>query len=136
MRVVLQRVTRAEVRVDGEVVGRIGHGYLLLAGFSADDTDDALHWMAAKIIGLRLFPAAIDAGEGSRAADTSSFDSSLSDVNGGILVVSQFTLYADARKGRRPSFSAAAPPQVANELYERFIAILRAQAPADRKSVV
>ncbi|MGH7444816.1 MAG: D-aminoacyl-tRNA deacylase [Longimicrobiales bacterium] len=145
MRVVLQRVARAEVRVDGDVVGRIGHGYLLLAGFSAGDTEDTLEWMAAKIVGLRLFPAGTDASDdhvaasrvppadsaidAPRAVATSSFDSSLADVNGAILVVSQFTLYADARKGRRPSFSAAAPPEIANELYERFVAALRAHAP-------
>ncbi|MGH7444645.1 MAG: D-aminoacyl-tRNA deacylase [Longimicrobiales bacterium] len=125
MRVVLQRVKRAEVRVDGDVVGRIGNGYLLLAGFSADDTEDTLDWMAAKIVGLRLFPD----GGGPSAPGTSSFDRSLADVNGGLLVVSQFTLYGDTRKGRRPSFSTAAPPEIATALYERFVAVLREQAP-------
>lgn len=118
MRVVVQRVTRAEVRVAGEVVGRIDHGLLLLAGFSASDGEDTLAWMAAKIPSLRIFRAS----EGD-----SSFERSLEDVNGGLLVVSQFTLYGDARKGRRPSFIEAAPPTEAERLYERFVELLRAQ---------
>ncbi|HEU5210513.1 MAG TPA: D-aminoacyl-tRNA deacylase [Longimicrobiales bacterium] len=118
MRVVVQRVTRAEVRVAGEVVGRIDQGLLLLAGFNASDDEDTLAWMAAKIPSLRIF----------RASDgDSSFERSLADVNGGLLVVSQFTLYGDARKGRRPSFIEAAPPAEAERLYERFIELLRAQ---------
>ncbi len=106
MRVVLQRVSRAEVRVDGRVTG--------LAGFAHADTDDALVWMADKILGLRLFSDA--AGKMNLA---------LADVHGGVLVVSQFTLYGDTTKGRRPSFVDAAPPEVAVPLYERFVALLR-----------
>lgn len=118
MRVVVQRVARAEARVAGERVGRIDQGLLLLAGFKASDDEDTLAWMAAKIPSLRIF----------RASDgDSSFERSLADVNGGLLVVSQFTLYGDTRKGRRPSFIEAAPPAEAERLYERFIELLRAQ---------
>lgn len=119
MRVVLQRVSRAEVRIDGRVAGRIGRGYALLVGFRAGDDEDALRWMAEKIVGLRLFPD--DEGKMNRALD---------EVTGGLLVVSQFTLYGDTRKGRRPSFIDAAPPAVAIPLYDRFIEILRSTAPA------
>jgi D-tyrosyl-tRNA(Tyr) deacylase len=118
MRVVLQRVSRAEVRIDGRVTGKIDRGFLLLSGFSRTDSDDTLSWMADKVIGLRLFA---DAEEKMNLA--------LEDVNGGILVVSQFTLYGDARKGRRPSFIDAAPPEIAIPLYEKFIALLKQKAP-------
>jgi D-tyrosyl-tRNA(Tyr) deacylase len=115
--VVLQRVSRAEVRVDGRVTGAIGPGYVVLAGFAPSDSDEPLAWMAEKIVGLRLFGD--DEGKMNRA---------LADVGGGLLVVSQFTLYGDARKGRRPSFTDAAPPDVAVPLYERFVALLRERA--------
>ncbi|HEY8470143.1 MAG TPA: D-aminoacyl-tRNA deacylase [Longimicrobiales bacterium] len=118
MRVVLQRVARAEVRVGGRTVGRIGTGYLLLVGLRADDTEEKLRWMADKVVGLRLFPDAD--GKMNRALD---------EVGGGLLVVSQFTLYGDAQKGRRPSFIEAAPPEVAIPLYERFVQLLRERAP-------
>ena len=114
MRVLLQRVTRAEVRVDERVTGRIGRGYLLLLGFTHDDTEAQAARMAEKVTGLRLFPDA----EGK-------MNLALADVGGAALVVSQFTLYGDARKGRRPSFIAAARPDVALLLYERFIVLLR-----------
>ena len=114
MKVVLQRVSRAEVRVAGRVTGSIGTGFLVLAGFAPTDNDAILTWMAEKIAGLRVFGDA--AGKMNLA---------LADVGGGILVVSQFTLYGDARKGRRPSFVDAAPPDVAIPLYERFVALLR-----------
>ncbi len=117
MRVVLQRVSRAAVRVDGKTVGEIGRGFLVLAGFAPTDADAALEWMAEKILGLRLFGDA----EGKMNRD-------LAEVGGAVLVVSQFTLYGDARKGRRPSFIAAAPPEIAIPLYERFVAMLRANA--------
>ncbi|MDZ7632385.1 MAG: D-aminoacyl-tRNA deacylase [Gemmatimonadaceae bacterium] len=113
MRVLLQRVTRAEVRVDDRVTGRIERGYLLLVGLTHDDTEARLAWMAEKVAGLRLFPDA----EGK-------MNLALADVGGAVLVVSQFTLYGDARKGRRPSFIDAARPEVAIPLYERFIALL------------
>ena len=114
MRVVLQRVSRAEVRVDGTPVGRIGVGFVVLAGFAAGDTEETLAWMADKILHVRLFGDA--AGKMNR---------SLAEAEGALLVVPQFTLYGDARKGRRPSFTDAAPPEVAVPLYERFVALLR-----------
>lgn len=114
MRVVLQRVSRAAVSVDGETVGSIAAGFLLLVGFKADDGAANLQWMADKIVGLRLFPDADD-----------KMNRDLEEVGGSVLVVSQFTLYADARKGRRPSFVDAAPPDQATALYEEFVEDLR-----------
>jgi D-tyrosyl-tRNA(Tyr) deacylase len=102
------------VRVDGKTVGEIERGFLVLAGFVPTDTDATLDWMAEKILGLRLFGDA----EGKMNLD-------LAAVQGAVLVVSQFTLYGDASKGRRPSFIAAAPPATAIPLYERFVALLR-----------
>ncbi len=112
----LQRVSRAAVRVDGQAVGAIGRGFLVLAGFAPADTEPALAWMADKIAGLRLFADA----EGK-------MNLPLAEVAGGgaVLVISQFTLYGDASKGRRPSFVDAAPPAQAEGLYERFVALLR-----------
>lgn len=114
MRVVLQRVSRAKVTVDGRVTGQIGAGLLLLVGFAEGDTPDTLRWMAGKAVDLRVFRD--DAGRMNR---------SVLEAGGGVLVVSQFTLYGDARKGRRPSFVGAAPPEVAIPLYEQFIDILK-----------
>ena len=117
MRVLIQRVSRAEVRIDGRIAGRIGAGFCLLVGFTHGDSDEHVAWMADKVIGLRLF--ADEDGKMNRA---------LSEVDGGaLLVVSQFTLYGDARKGRRPSFVDAARPEAAIPLYERFIDLLRAR---------
>ena len=114
MRVLLQRVSRAEVRVGDRVTGRIDRGYLLLVGFTHGDSEAALVWMADKVVGLRLFADSED-----------KMNLALADVNGALLVVSQFTLYGDAAKGRRPSFIDAAPPAIAVPLYERFVALLR-----------
>jgi D-tyrosyl-tRNA(Tyr) deacylase len=114
MRLLLQRVSRAEVRVDGRVAGRIGRGFLLLVGLTHGDGEEQLAWMADKVAGLRLFGDA----EGK-------MNLGLADVGGACLVVSQFTLYGDAQKGRRPSFVDAARPEVAVPLYERFVALLR-----------
>ena len=114
MRVVLQRVSRAEVRIEGKVVGRIGRGLLLLVGFRREDGPDTIEWMADRVRGLRIFPD--DAGK---------MNLSLDEVRGELLVVSQFTLYGDTRKGRRPSFVEAAPPEIAIPLYETFIEALR-----------
>jgi len=114
VRVVLQRVKRAEVRVEGRVTGKVGPGFLVLAGFAPTDSDVQLTWMAEKILGLRVFGDA----EGKMNRD-------LAEVNGGVLVVSQFTLYGDASKGRRPSFIDAAPPSLAIPLYEKFVALLK-----------
>jgi len=97
--------------------GAVGKGVLLLVGFRSGDAEEALAWMADKIVGLRIFPDA----EGR-------MNRSLVEVGGAILVVSQFTLYGDVRKGRRPSFVAAAPPEVAIPMYERFVALLRERA--------
>ena len=115
MRIVLQRVSRAKVTVDRRVTGEIGRGLLLLAGFTQGDTDEALAWMAKKVVQLRIFPD--DEGKMNRSVD---------EADGGILVVSQFTLYGDARKGNRPSFIDAARPEIAIPLYERFVELLRA----------
>lgn len=112
MRVVLQRVDRAAVRIDGRTVGSIGRGLLVLAGFAPDDDDDRLRWMADKLQGLRIFPDV----DGRMNLD-------LAEAGGALLVVSQFTLYGDASKGRRPSFIGAAPPEMARRLYERFLAL-------------
>lgn len=119
MRVLVQRVSRAEVRIsDGEagpqVAGRIGRGLLLLVGFTHDDDDARLAWMADKVAGLRLFA---DADE--------KMNLSIADIGGAMLVVSQFTLYGDAQKGRRPSFIDAARPELAIPLYDRFVVLLR-----------
>ena len=120
MRVVLQRVSRAEVRVDGEVVGRIPRGFVVLAGFHASDGEEQLRWMAAKLVSLRLFPD--EHGRMNRSIDELR-------PPGGLLLVSQFTLYGDAQKGRRPSFVDAAPPAEAERLYELFVRICRELAP-------
>ena len=119
MRVLVQRVSRAEVRVDGGHVGRIGAGLLLLVGFTGTDGDAELAWMADKVLGLRIFA---DAGGKMNLA--------LAERGGGVLVVSQFTLYGDVRKGKRPSFVDAARPEVAVPLYEGFVARLRAAGVA------
>lgn len=110
----MQRVSRAAVRVDGQTVGAIGRGFCVLAGFKSDDTDEKLRWMADKISGLRVFADA-----------TGKMNLALTDVGGSLLVISQFTLYGDATKGRRPSFIDAARPEVAEPLYRSFVAMLR-----------
>ena len=115
MRVLVQRVSRAEVRVAGQALAGIGRGLLLLVGFTHSDREDQLAWMADKVSGLRIFSDA--AGKMNLA---------LAEVGGGILVVSQFTLYGDAAKGKRPSFVDAARPEQAVPLYRRFIDLLRA----------
>ena len=114
MRAVIQRVSEARVTVDGEEAGRIGHGLTVLLGIAANDTKTDADYLTEKIVGLRIFPDA----EGK-------FDRSVQEVKGSILVVSQFTLYGDCRKGRRPSFSAAATPDQALPLYEYFINALK-----------
>ncbi len=116
MRVLLQRVSRAEVRVDGRVTGRIGCGFCLLVGFTGTDADEQCVWMADKVTGLRLFGDA-----------DGKMNLGLADVSGALLVVSQFTLYGDAEKGRRPSFVDAARAEQAIPLYERFVLLLRAR---------
>jgi D-tyrosyl-tRNA(Tyr) deacylase len=114
MRLLLQRVSRAEVRVDERVTGRIGTGYLLLVGFTHTDSELQVVWMAEKVAGLRLFADA--AGK---------MNLGLSDVGGALLVVSQFTLAAETRKGTRPGFSTAAAPTDGERLYDYFVAAAR-----------
>ena len=114
MRLVLQRVMSASVRVDGNVTGEIGRGYLVLFGAGEGDTEDECRRLADKMIGLRIFPDSED-----------KINLSLGDVGGGLLIVPQFTLYADCRKGKRPNFIQAAKPDEANRLYEYFVAYCR-----------
>ena len=114
MRVVLQRVSKASVTIDGRLTGDIGRGFCLLVGFTHGDTGEQVDWMAEKVAGLRLFSDA--AGK---------MNLGLDDVSGAVLVISQFTLYGDSSKGRRPSFIDAARPETAIPLYERFVAALR-----------
>lgn len=114
MRALLQRVARAEVRVGERVTGRIARGLLVLIGFTHADGDEQLAWMADKILGLRIFGDAED-----------KLNLSVVDVGGACLVVSQFTLYGNAERGRRPSFIDAAAPERAIPLYQRFVAMLR-----------
>ncbi len=116
MRVLLQRVSRASVVVEGSIVSAIGQGLVALVGVGHGDSDEQAAWLAKKIAGLRIFEDA----EGK-------FNLSVQDVGGEVLIVSQFTLHADARKGRRPSFVGAAPPEVAEPLVERFAEMLRAE---------
>jgi D-tyrosyl-tRNA(Tyr) deacylase len=112
--VLLQRVARAEVRVGERVTGRIGAGLLVFVGFTGSDTEEQVAWMAEKIAGLRIFS---DAEQKMNLA--------VADIGGSALVVSQFTLYGDAQKGRRPSFIDAARPDQAIPLYEQFVALMR-----------
>ncbi|MGH7524616.1 MAG: D-aminoacyl-tRNA deacylase [Gemmatimonadales bacterium] len=116
MRVVVQRVTQAAVRINDAVAGAIDHGFMLLVGFTQGDTTVTVEWMADKVAGLRVFND--DAGKMNR---------DLAETGGAVLVVSQFTLYGDAAKGRRPSFLASARPEVAIPLYEAFLAALRSR---------
>lgn len=110
MRAVLQRVTRASVRIEGETVGEIGVGLLVLLGVARDDTDEDARYLLEKLTGLRVF-----------ADEEGRMNLSVAEVGGALLVVSQFTLYGDVRRGRRPSWIEAAPPEVAEPLYEHFV---------------
>jgi D-tyrosyl-tRNA(Tyr) deacylase len=110
MRAVVQRVSRASVTIDGESAGSIGAGLVVLLGVTHDDTADNAKWLAEKVAGLRIFNDA----DGKMNRD-------LGDVNGAMLIISQFTLYGDCKKGKRPSFIDAAPPPIAIPLYEAFI---------------
>jgi len=113
MRIVVQRVTKASVSVDGKVVGHIGPGLVVLLGVARDDGEKQVRFLASKVANLRIF-----------ADEQSKFNLSALEVGAEALVVSQFTLYGDARKGRRPSFSKAAPPEIAEPLVEAFVAFL------------
>ena len=114
MRAVVQRVSRGSVSVDGKVVGAIGRGVVVLVGVTHDDTEEQSEWLARKIAGLRIFED--DAGK---------INAGLLDVDGAALIISQFTLYADVRKGRRPGFTDAALPEVAEPLVEHFTQAMR-----------
>ncbi len=112
MKVVLQRVTEASVEVEGNIIGEIGRGYVVFLGVGCGDTKEIAEKMADKIKKLRLFPD-----------ENGKTNLSIDDIGGEVLVISQFTLYADARKGTRPSFVEAGPPDLAEELYEYFISL-------------
>ena len=118
MRVLVQRVSQASVTVGGRSIGAIGQGLLLLVGFTHADNDATLVWMADKVCGLRIFPD-----------DENKMNRSVLDMDGGLLVVSQFTLYGDAARGKRPSFIDAARPEQAVPLYDNFVAMLRERTP-------
>ena len=111
MRAVLTRVKSASVEIGGEVVGAIGQGFLILLGVGPEDTEETCRFLAEKALGLRVFED-----------ENEKMNLGLADVGGQVLVVSQFTLYGNCRKGRRPSFAEAAPPELGNRLYEQFLA--------------
>ena len=115
MRACVQRVSEARVAVDGAVTGQIGRGVVVLLGVGSDDGEAEVDWLAEKIVGLRVFED-----------EEGKMNRSLTDVGGAMLVVSQFTLYGDCRRGRRPSFTNAASPELAERLYESFVARVRA----------
>lgn len=117
MRVIVQRVKHSQVTVNNKVVGEISQGLNLLVGISVTDTEAELHWMAKKCLDLRLFP--------NPDHDSRPWDKSVQDIGGELLVISQFTLYGDCRKGRRPSFDGSAASQPAEELYQLFVGKLR-----------
>ena len=114
MRLVIQRVREASVTVEGAITGQIGPGLLVLVGCAPTDDEAALSWLARKLVGLRIF-----------GDENGQMNRSVRDVGGQVLVVSQFTLLADARKGNRPSYAGAAPPAVAEPLYQRFVALVQ-----------
>ncbi|MBI5576792.1 MAG: D-tyrosyl-tRNA(Tyr) deacylase [Deltaproteobacteria bacterium] len=118
MRVLIQRVKSASVSVEGKVLGQIGKGLLVFAGFRHGDDESRIRWMCEKILRLRIFED--EAGK---------MNLSVAEAGGGILVVSQFTLYGDASKGNRPSFTEAAPPEIAEPLYDEMVRLLREVAP-------
>lgn len=124
MRAVIQRVTSAQVRVDGQVVGQIGQGFLVLLGIAHADGDEEALYLARKIAGLRVFED-----------NDGKMNLALGDVGGSVLAVSQFTLYGDVRKGRRPSFIDAARPEHAEPLYQRFCRMLAAEGVAVQQGV-
>lgn len=115
MRAVIQRVSRGKVTVDGEVVGQIGKGYVVLLGVSKEDTPEAADYMADKVAGLRVFED-----------EQGKMNRSIAEAGGAVLAISQFTLYGDVRRGRRPGFDMAGRPELAEPLYQRFVEKLRA----------
>lgn len=117
MRIIIQRVKSSQVEVNDRVVGKIGKGLNLLVGIASTDTETELDWMVRKCLDLRLFP--------DPARDTNGWEKSIKEIDGELLVVSQFTLYGNCRKGRRPSFDRSASGEVAKQLYDRFVEKLR-----------
>ncbi len=115
MRIILQRVNESRVEVAGQIIGKIQKGLNLLVGITPSDTEQEVAWMARKCLELRIFPD-----------QSGKLSQSVQDIQGGLLVISQFTLYGDCRKGRRPSFDKAAPGAIAEQIYEQFVAKLRA----------
>ncbi len=115
MRAVLTRVKSASVAIDGQTVGQIGQGFLILLGVGPEDTEEKCRYLCEKALGLRVFED-----------ENGKMNKSLADVGGSVLVVSQFTLYGNCRKGRRPSFTDAADPELGNALYEKFLACCEA----------
>lgn len=120
MRTVVQRVRGASVRVNDNELSRIERGFLVLVAFAQSDTEDVLQWMAQKIVSLRVFDD-----------DSGRMNLDLASVRGSILIVSQFTLYGEVNKGRRPSFAASASPELAEVLYDRFVEIMQDAAPGE-----
>jgi D-tyrosyl-tRNA(Tyr) deacylase len=118
MKAVVQRVSRASVRIDHQIVGEIERGLLVLLGIGKDDAVADADWMIKKLLALRIFPD-----------DAKNMNRSVTDIDGGLLVVSQFTLYGDTRKGTRPSFTDAMPPTEAEQFYSEFVVKLRAATP-------
>jgi len=114
MRIVIQRVTQASVTVDGEITGKIGEGILILLGVADGDTEDDIKYLGDKAIGLRIF-----------RDENDKMNLSVKDIGGEVLVVSQFTLYGDCKKGKRPSFDKAGNPKFAEEMYEKFLAYIK-----------
>ena len=121
MRAVVQRVSEASVTVDGEVVSKIGKGLLVLLGVAPEDDSSKIDWMVRKIVQMRIFEDEND-----------HMNLSVEDIGGSVIVVSQFTLFADSRKGNRPSFSGAAPPEMAEKLYDELVAKMRERLGTDR----
>lgn len=115
MRIILQRVNESRVEVAGQMIGEIQKGLNLLVGITPSDTEQEVAWMARKCLELRIFPDS-----------SGKLSQSVQDIKGGLLVISQFTLYGDCRKGRRPSFDQAAPGAIAEKIYEQFVTKLRA----------
>jgi D-aminoacyl-tRNA deacylase len=116
MRIIIQRVKSSSVTVDGEIIGKIGKGLNILVGIASTDTEQEIDWMVRKCLDLRLFPGNLD---------SSKWEKSVVEIQGELLVVSQFTLYGDCRKGRRPSFSNSASPDLAETLYNKFVSHLK-----------
>lgn len=114
MRAILQRVTKASVDVDGETIGKIGDGLLIFLGVGKGDTDEDMRYIADKTLNLRIF-----------CDEDEKMNRSVRDIGGNLLIVSQFTLYGDCRKGRRPGFDSAMPPAAAKEMYEKFIEYMK-----------